>query len=140
MKRPIIILMFLTILAVTPLLVSAADSGLIFCNTGTPDAQGKFVDAQGRPNDCDFSSLVLLIQKIITFVVKISTVLAALGFVYAGFLLITDRGSESGVKKAKAIFTSTAIGFAYILGAWLIVYTIVSVLVDPQSSLILLKK
>lgn len=134
MKRSIIIFAFLALLSVTPFLAHGADSGLIFCNTGAPNANGKFA------NECNFASLIELVKRIINFVVKFATLLASLGFIYAGFLLIMDQGSEKNVQKAKNIMTNIAIGFAYILGAWIIVYTIISVLVKPDPNLILLSK
>lgn len=132
MKRSFLIFAFLALASVTPILVHSADSGLIFCNTELKDGTFK--------NPCTFESAIELVERIINFVVKFSTLLASLGFIYAGFLLITDQGSEKNVKKARDIMTSIAIGFAFILGAWLIVYTIVNVLVKPDTNLILLKK
>lgn len=132
--RTLYIFVFLTLLTVLPLSAFAQQgTDLIFCNTGTPRADGTFA------NPCTFNSVIELIQKIITFLVKVAVVLTSLSFVIAGFLLISDGGNEKNVQRAKKIMTNTVIGFAFILGAWVIVYTIVNVLVDPNKATNLLQ-
>jgi hypothetical protein len=53
-------------------------------------------------------------------VVPIGGVLAVLYIMYAGFLMVTARGSEEQIKKGRAAFTHAAIGTAILLGAWVI--------------------
>jgi hypothetical protein len=79
------------------------------------------------PN-CDFNSVITLAIRIINFLTVLSASLAAISFCYAGFLLITSGGDPGARKKAQEIFTKTAIGFAFVLGAWVIVYTLVNTL------------
>jgi putative copper export protein len=81
--------------------------------------------------DCTFASLILLVKNLITDLIILSTFLAVVAFAYAGFLLMTSGGSESGKDKAKKIFTKVLIGYVWILGAWVIVYTISTVLLKP---------
>ena len=76
------------------------------------------------PDPCGFSHLILLVQNLITDLIVISTFLATAAFAYAGFLLLTSGGSESGKTKAKDVFRKVLIGYLWILGAWVIVYTI----------------
>jgi len=82
----------------------------------------------GANDQCTFNSLITLAIRIINFLTVLSASLAAISFCYAGFLLITSGGDPGARKKAQEIFTKTAIGFAFVLGAWVIVYTLVNTL------------
>jgi len=86
--------------------------------------------------DCDFNDLVTVAQNLITNLIIISTFLAAIAFAYAGFILLASGGSESQKTKAKEVFKKVLIGYLWILGAWLLVYTITSVLLDPGYSIL----
>ncbi|OHB08539.1 MAG: hypothetical protein A3I86_02715 [Candidatus Zambryskibacteria bacterium RIFCSPLOWO2_02_FULL_39_14] len=103
--------------------VYAQDFNLIVCGT----------DALG---ECTLSDLVTLLQRLINALIIISTFLATIAFAYAGFLLLTSGGNEGSKTKAKDIFIKVLMGYLWILGAWLIVYTISSVLLRPGFSLI----
>ncbi len=98
---------------------------LIICNT--PKYPGV---------ECGINQLVILTQNLITNLVIISTFLATAAFVYAGFILLTSGGSEGKKDEAKKIFTKVMIGYLWILGAWLVVYTITSVLLKTGYSLL----
>jgi peptidoglycan biosynthesis protein MviN/MurJ (putative lipid II flippase) len=69
-----------------------------------------------------------MITGLIGWLIIIATSVAALLFMYAGFLYLTSGGDDSKVKQAKAIFINTAIGFAIMLIAVLLVETIVDFL------------
>lgn len=75
---------------------------------------------------CTLSDLVGLVQTIINWIIMISAPVAMVMFAYAGILMVTAGGNEGQIKKAQGIFKNVAIGFAIILSAWLIVYTIIS--------------
>jgi hypothetical protein len=85
--------------------------------------------------ECGFNDLLLLVKNVINFIIKIAMPIAAVLFAYAGYLYITDQGSGKNISKAKGIFANVGIGFAIILGAWLIVYTIVSTLLKDTTFL-----
>lgn len=82
---------------------------------------------------CQFSDLIVLVQNLITMLIVISTFLATAAFAYAGILLLTSGGKESAKTKAREIFSKVLIGYLWILGAWLLVYTITSVLVNTDK-------
>ncbi|MDO8590308.1 MAG: hypothetical protein Q7R69_03515 [bacterium] len=85
---------------------------------------------------CTFSSLILLAQNLINNLIVISTFLATAAFAYAGFILLTSGGNESAKTKAKEIFRKVLVGYLWILGAWLLIYTITSVLLNTGYSLL----
>jgi hypothetical protein len=87
------------------------------------------------PN-CTFNHLVSLVINIINALIIFSTFFATAAFAYAGFLLLTSGGNESAKTRAKDIFKKVLIGYLWILGAWLVVYTISSILLNPGYSLL----
>ena len=86
--------------------------------------------------DCGFSHVILLIKALINNLIVFSTFLATAAFAYAGFVLLSSGGSEAKKDQAKKIFKKVMIGYLWILGAWLLVYTITSALLEPGFSLI----
>jgi hypothetical protein len=104
----------------TPFFAVAQDINLIVCNTKFEN--GKFTDP------CDFNKVMLLVQNFFNFIVVLSVAFSAISFTVAGFKLVTSQGNPSAMSDAKTMLTKTAIGFAIVLSAWLIVYSITSVL------------
>ena len=91
----------------------------------------------GTVEPCTFSHLIELAQNLINALIILSTFFATAAFAYAGFILLTSGGSESKKDEAKKVFTKVLIGYLWILGAWLLVYTITSVLLKPEFRTIL---
>lgn len=90
----------------------------------------------GALDPCTLNDLVTLLQNLINFLIIISTFLATAAFAYAGVILLGSGGNESAKDKAKDIFGKVLKGYLWILAAWLIVYTITSVLLNPGYSLL----
>lgn len=78
--------------------------------------------------DCDFNDLLELGQNILRLLVVLSIPAAVIAFSYAGFLFLTAGGNSGQISRAKGVFWNVLIGFIVILSAWLIVFTISSVL------------
>ncbi len=109
----------------------AQDFGLIVCGE---DVNGdKIIN---ETEECTFNHLIKLVGQLINAMVIISTFLATGAFAYAGIKLLTSGGNESAMTEAKSIFTKVLIGYLWILFAWLIVYTIISVLLNPGYTLL----
>lgn len=80
-----------------------------------------FVTGADR-EECTYLTLVDVTQSILNFLLYfLAAPIAALMFLYAGFLLLTNRGNEAQVTKAKSIFTSVFWGLVVALAAWLII-------------------
>jgi hypothetical protein len=75
-------------------------------------------------HECQFADIFALIGNLITDLVLISTLLAVIAFIYAGFKLLTSQGNPGAMKDAMAMLRKVIIGYVWILAAWLIVYTI----------------
>lgn len=86
---------------------------------------------------CSFNDLMILVKDLINAMVIFSTFVAVAAFAYAGFLLLTSGGNESAKTRAKDIFLKVLIGYLWILGAWLLVYTITSVLLKTDFRFLL---
>ena len=100
---------FVAVIFITPLLVFGAEhGGLVPC----------------KGIDCNFNHLIILAKNIIKFLIIVAAPLAAIMFVYAGWLYMTAQGDSGKVSQAHDIFRTVFFGFIFILGAWLAVYTI----------------
>ena len=89
-------------------------SGLATC-TGVPDGSGRPV--------CDFTQLVAEVRTFMNWLFVISIPLAVALFAYAGILYML--GAPAKRTQANGIFKAAGIGFAIMLTAWALVYTIV---------------
>jgi len=127
----ILALVFIVITSiVTPIMVSAQDSvaevekrGVVPCSG--PEGVG------GTP--CDYNTLITGVQRLLTYLIYLATLIAVVMFVWAGFILITAGGNPGKKDQAKGIFKGTAIGFLFVIGAWLIVSTILGFFANDET-------
>jgi len=75
---------------------------------------------------CDFVDVMQLVQNIMNFAIYLGTIVLVLILVYVGFLYVTNPASPANIQKAKSVATSAIIGFVVLLGAFLIVSTIMN--------------
>lgn len=82
-----------------------------------------------EPGGCSWNELMVLVDNIITFIIKYMVIpIAAIMFAYAGFELVSSGGSTEKRGIAKKVFTNTVIGLIIVVAAWLIIKTILSIL------------
>ena len=79
-----------------------------------------------------FCAFATMINTIIDWFIGMSGVVAAITFSIAGANILLHPDNPEELKKAKSMFTKTIIGMLIVLGAWLVVHTIVVALVDPK--------
>ncbi|HBB43779.1 MAG: hypothetical protein UW27_C0017G0090 [Parcubacteria group bacterium GW2011_GWA1_44_13] len=86
--------------------------------------------------DCGFDDLIMLVNNVIKFLIfAVAVPLAALRFMYAGALLILNPKKEEAKTKATGIFWGVGVGFAVMLGAYVVIKTILfAFLTDEQAS------
>ena len=89
-----------------------------------------------KADPCNFAKLVELVNALITDLVIISTLIAVAAFAYAGLLLMTSGGSEGKKDRAKKMLWKVLMGYLWILGAWIVVYTITGVLLHDGYSIL----
>jgi hypothetical protein len=83
-------------------------------------------------NDCGFNDLLKLVNNIINWIIMISTPVAAGVFAWAGIIYMTT-GIADKKSEAKNMLQKVAIGFVFILAAWIIIGTIVKALLQNPS-------
>ena len=116
----------------------------------TTQTQNPKVDTQKHgwiPSDTDiaengFKAFSTMINDIINWFITISVSIAAITFAIAGGRMLMNPENSGEREKAKEMFKKTVIGMLIVLGAWLIVHTIVTTLVatnDPTNALRFLK-
>ncbi len=108
---------------------------LMFANSASAQGFDLIVCDGSAADPCTFGHLIELAQNVIRTLVLLSSFLAVIAFIYAGFLLMTSGGKEAQKTRAKEIFRKVFIGYLWILAAWLIVYTITSLLAPGFSLL-----
>lgn len=90
------------------------------------------------PISCGTCEFVDLVSNVIQFVITLSTILATLVIIWAGFKLVTSAGNPSAMTYSKKVITNVLIGYVLLLCAVIIVNTILGVLIgDDNRSLIL---
>ncbi len=84
-------------------------------------------------NPCGFGDVITMAKRLITGWIIAGVTFATMGFAYAGLLYITAMGSAEKISHAHSIFTKTALGFVFMLSAWLIAYALESAFLTPEA-------
>lgn len=87
--------------------------------------------AQGQPNGepvCDISSFVKMGINLTQIILGVLGSVALLMFTYGGLVWLTSTGNSAQVKKGQDILTNAIMGMAIVLGAYLIVSALLSVI------------
>jgi hypothetical protein len=87
-------------------------------------------------HQCEFHDFIVLISHLINDMVVVSTLVATGVLMYFGIRLITAQGDTGVMKTAKNGLFNVVKGYAVIIIAWVLVYTIMNVLVGPAYSLL----
>jgi hypothetical protein len=80
-----------------------------------------------------FLAFAAMINKIINWFVSISVSIAALTFAYGGAKILFNPENPGAIDEGKEMLKKTVIGMLIILGAWLVVHSIISALVNPET-------
>ncbi len=83
--------------------------------------------------DCTVCDVATLAQNVLNTGIFIVIILSALLFAYAGWLYLSNV-TTGEAQRARSIFTNVVIGLVIILGAWLVVYTLMSTLLGRDFS------
>jgi hypothetical protein len=67
------------------------------------------------------NDVISFILALTTQLTRVGLIIAAVFIIYSGFLFVSARGSEDGIKRAKNAFFYTVLGTAILLGAGVIV-------------------
>jgi hypothetical protein len=83
---------------------------------------------------CKFVDLITLVKNFINDLVILALPAAAIAFAWAGFLILTSGGDQGKLKTGKGILIKVAIGFAWIIGAYVLVTFIMNTFVDVSNA------
>ena len=86
--------------------------------------------------DCDACDLVNMVNKIVNFLIVLLTIAATFALVITGFKMVTSGGNTTAWESAKGTFANIIIGFILVLGAWLIVDTLLLTLTGKSLTLL----
>ncbi|MDO8529610.1 MAG: pilin [bacterium] len=115
--RRIIIILLLISLTVIVLFPATSHAALVPC--GRSDQGGTM---------CTLCDLVVGVKGLIDFGFKIMVIVAIVMITIAGVLYIISTGETSMMENAKGMLKNTLIGFAIILGGWLMINTLMWVM------------
>jgi len=95
-------------------------------------AQGGFIPCDGGLSDeCGYDDLLILVNNVIDWIIKISVPIAAGVFAWAGIKYMTT-GIADQKSAAKEMIKKVFIGFVFILSAWIIVTTVTNTLLKDE--------
>jgi hypothetical protein len=121
----IILFLFLTVVGFYLLFPFVSNAALVPC--------GKSTDT-GNDAMCDLCHLIIGIKGLIDYGFIIFIVLGLVMLVVAGVVYIVSSGNEGMMETAKGLLKNALIGFAIILGAWLIINVALRV-ISAQTNL-----
>jgi len=135
MKKTLII--FLILLAVATY-YSLLTTNLALADGGTgiwKNTQCAAGSTSGGPvKPCDLCDALVVIRNIINYLTEIGLAIAALLIAYGAIRLMLAGGSEEYISKAKKTMVLAVTSLAFILGAWLIVNTVLHFLVPEKDN------
>lgn len=85
-----------------------------------------------NPQAVQACDLVTLVDNIVSFATYVAVFIATVMFAYAGFLYVTAASRPENLNQAKGIFGKVFLGLILVLGAWLIINLVMSVLFNDQ--------
>ncbi len=92
------------------------------------------IPCDGVTVKCDFAAFTGLINNIVNWFLGISVSVAAITFAIAGAKMLFNPENTSKREDAKKMFWKTVQGMIIILGAWLVIHTIIATLVNPNTN------
>ncbi len=119
LKRRIlkVVLIFVLLISIFSLIFpSVADAALVPCGKSTDSGM------------CTLCHLIIGIKDIMDYGFKIMVVVAIVMLMVSGIVYIVSTGNTGMMDTAKHLLTNALIGFAIILGAWLVINTVILVL------------
>ncbi len=93
------------------------------------------VSIEGRGVECTVCHIAQAASNILNTGIFIAVFLSGILFAWAGGIYLTNIVNPSGIAKAKAFFGNVLVGLLIILGAWLVIDTILRMLVPNSGTL-----
>ena len=107
----------------TASVTSALDPGyLIVCGRSTPDS-----------HPCTVDDFFVLARRVMNLIFYLTIPVVFYVCAYAGWLYMSATDDSAKITKAKKMFKGVIIGFLFVCGAWLIVFTIVDPILNKNA-------
>ena len=88
----------------------------------------------GGQHCCDFTEAAIMVNRILNWFIGLSVTIAAITFSIAGGNILLHPDDPGKLKEGKEMLNKTAVGLLIILGAWLVVHTLVSAVINPDTN------
>jgi len=85
---------------------------------------------------CHFDDVVKLFSNVMNELIKFSTILFVFSMIYVGFQMMVNQGNVNGLTELKKRLLGFIKGYAAILLAWVVVYTISNALLKTGFTFI----
>ena len=108
----------------TPLAFAAADNALVQCGRSDGSVVLTPTETKALIDQCNFTTAVEMINRLINYAIIISMPLAAIAFAYAGWLRLSAGDNPSQIEKSNKVFMSVGIGILVMLSGWLVFHLI----------------
>lgn len=82
--------------------------------------------------NCTICDIAKVAQNVLNTGIFVAVFLSALLFAWAGWKYLTNIANPSGVSEAKSLFGNVLVGLLIILGAWLVIDTLMKTLTNGQ--------
>lgn len=116
---------------VTPFVVNAEGSGLIPCRQYYFDNNGNLKE----DDKCEFGHIVQLVSNAINFLFFLTLPVIAIAVAYSGWQILVSQGNPSERAKALDRMKKIAMGFVWMLAAWLLITFLIKNLITDSGIL-----
>lgn len=82
--------------------------------------------------ECDYNALINGINNLVKYFIYLAHFFAIAMFMYAGFLYMFAGDNPGNKESAKRIFKNIGIGLFFVYAAWLLVYSLLTYLIDDS--------
>lgn len=123
-KEKFIVFIFLLILIISAIFPQLA---LAASGTSSGSSNGGIVpcgNGSSTGNACTICHMILGIKNLVDFGLKLVVTAAVLGIVISGILYMVSSGNQTMMSKAKGAMFASVTGFAIVIGAWLLISTV----------------
>jgi hypothetical protein len=119
-KRQIIIRTFSILLLVMVLLPFISFGAIVNCGNNDP-------------SECNFNSITAMVNEGLKWFMSIAVSVVTISFAIAGGMMLLNPGDPAKRGKAKEVFYNTIKGLIIVLIAYLVVYTVLKGITNPDS-------
>ena len=96
------------------------------------DGTAKTLITGTTEHECGFQDAVAEVKLLINFLFLLSVPVTVMAIAWSGIQILLAQGNTGKLNESKKRLTSILKGFLFVLGGWLLVYTIAKFLLKPE--------